>query len=74
MAPSDENNTRDRLIALEVEVRHLSESLSSYGEKVNDMHNLLMQARGMKWLIIAMAAIAGFVSATLTKYIPFLRS
>jgi hypothetical protein len=72
MSSSDEN-TRDRLIALEVEVRHLGESLSSYGEKVNAMHNLLMQAKGMKYLIMLMATIGGAVSALAVKYFPFLR-
>jgi hypothetical protein len=33
----------------------------------------LMAAKGMRILIVAMAAVAGFVSATLAKYIPFLR-
>lgn len=68
-----EADTRDRLIALEVEVRHLGESLSKYGEKVNAMHDLLMAAKGMRVLIVFMAAAAGFFSAVVAKYIPFMR-
>ena len=70
MNPLD-NDTRDRLIALEVEVRHLGESLANYGEKVNVMHEILVAAKGMRWLIVFMAALAGFVASFASKYLPF---
>jgi predicted exporter len=72
MSPS-ESDTRDRLIALEVEVRHLAETLSEYGEKVKVMHDILVAAKGMRWLIVAMAATSGFMASFATKFIPFWR-
>jgi hypothetical protein len=32
-----------------------------------------MQARGMRWLIVAMAATSGFMASFATKFIPFWR-
>ena len=67
------DDSRDRLIRLESNMTHMERQLSDMQSKVNAMHELLMQAKGMRILIVAMAAVAGFVSATLAKYIPFLR-
>ena len=76
-APSDRvpmtDDTRDRLIRVESNMEHMEKQLTDMQRKVDAMYDLLMQARGMKWLIVAMAAIAGFVSATVAKYVPFLR-
>ncbi len=67
------DDERDRLTRLEVQFTHLSKSMDDTHEKVTRMYELLMQAKGMKYLIVIMAAVAGFVSATLAKYIPFMR-
>jgi hypothetical protein len=67
------DDERDRLTRLEVQFSHLSKSMEDTHEKVTRMYELLMQAKGMKYLIVIMAAVAGFVSATLAKYIPFMR-
>lgn len=64
------DDTRERLITLEVEVRHLTAQLSDTASKVNEMHALLMQARGARWVIVALAALAGFFASFLTKFIP----
>jgi hypothetical protein len=64
------DDTRERLITLEVEVRHLQAQLSDTAAKVNEMHALLMQARGARWVIVALAALAGFFASFLTKFIP----
>lgn len=64
------DDTRERLITLEVEVRHLQAQLSDAAIKVNEMHALLMQARGARWVIIALAALAGFFASFITKFIP----
>jgi hypothetical protein len=38
------------------------------------MHDLLMQAKGMKYLIMLMATVGGALSALAVKYLPFIRS
>jgi hypothetical protein len=64
---------RDRLTRLEVQFQHLSKSVDDTHQKVTVMHDLLMQAKGMRWLIVTMAAIAGFVASFAAKYLPFMR-
>jgi hypothetical protein len=67
------DDERDRLTRLEVQFEHLSESMDDTRAKVTVMHDLLMQAKGMRMLIVIMAGVSGFVTALATKYIPFLR-
>jgi Mg2+ and Co2+ transporter CorA len=65
------DDTRDRVIRLEANLEHVTEQLSDMQKKVNEMHDLLMQARGVRWVIIAMAAVSGFVASFASKYLPF---
>jgi hypothetical protein len=63
------DDTRDRVIRLETQMENMSAQLNDMQVKVNAMHDLLMQARGVRWLIIAMAAIAGFCASIASKYL-----
>lgn len=65
------DDTRDRVIRLETEIDHITEQLNDMQKKVTAMHDLLMQAKGMKWLIVTMAALAGFAASFASKYLPF---
>lgn len=65
------DDTRDMVIRLETEVEHIQVQLADMQEKVNAMHDLLMQAKGMRWLIVTMAAVAGFAASFAAKYLPF---
>ena len=69
---SIETDTRDRTIKLEADVEHLTDKVAEISDKVNEMHALLLQAKGARWAILAMAAIGGFVSAKLSTYVPWL--
>lgn len=62
---------RSRIVALEVEMRHLRSDFRETKEKVSEMHELLLQARGAKYVIVASAAVGGFVSAKLAPFIPW---
>lgn len=68
---SQQDDTRDRMIRLESEVEHITSQLDDVQKKVDAMHDLLMQAKGMHWLIVGMAATGGFLSAFVAKLIPF---
>lgn len=63
-----------RLTRLEVQFEHLSKALDDTHKKVTDMHELLLQAKGAKYLIVGMAAIAGFASSFAAKLFPFMGS
>lgn len=67
-----ETDTRDRTIKLEADVEHLTKKLEGVSTKVDEMHALLLQAKGAQWAILAMAAIGGFVSAKLSMFFPWL--
>lgn len=69
---SVETDTRDRTIKLESDVEHLAEKLDGVSKKVDEMHALLLQAKGARWAILAMAAIGGFVSAKVATFFPWL--
>ena len=65
------DDTRDRVIRIETQLEHVTQQLADTQTKVNEMHDLLMQARGMRWLIVGMAAVAGFLASFASKYLPF---
>lgn len=66
------DDTRERVAALEVELKHVSIQLEGMAQKVNEMHALLLSARGARWLILTAAAVGGFVSAKLAAFMPWL--
>jgi len=63
-----------RIAVLETEMKHLNEKLEDTHVKVSQMHDLLMQAKGAKWFIVGMAAIAGFGASFAAKWISFFGS
>lgn len=65
---------RDRLMKLETQFAHLKSQLDDTHEKVTVMHDLLMQAKGAKWFIVGMAAIAGFAASFMAKMFPYFGS
>lgn len=40
--------------------------LNDISGKVKEMHELLTQAKGVRWAVLAMAGVGGFVAAKLT--------
>lgn len=63
-----------RIAVLENEMRHLNEKLEDTHAKVIIMHDLLMQAKGARWFIVGMAAIAGFGASFAAKWVSFFGS
>lgn len=62
-------DTRDRVIRLETKLGHVEQQLSEMQPKLNEMHDLLMQARGARWMIVAVAALAGFLASFASKWL-----
>lgn len=54
-----------RLTALEVEHKHMSNAIDKMSSKVDEMHQLLTQARGARWAILAVVAISSFFAGKL---------
>lgn len=70
-AVTNSTDTRDKVIKLETDMKHLTEQVDSMASKVTAMHELLVQARGLKWLIVTAAAVGGFVSAKIGAFFPW---
>lgn len=66
------DNTRDKVIALETKVDSLSLKVDKLNDTVTTLNELLLQAKGARWVIGIMIAIGAFMAGSLLKYIPFL--
>ena len=51
----------ERLAVLE-QVSHMEAELGRMSAKVDEMHTILLQARGVRWAIIALAGLVGFLA------------
>ena len=56
------DDTRERLAALEVEVRNLTKHVASMAETLDALNMILNQAKGARWAVLGVAALAGFFS------------
>ena len=52
----------ERLAVLEQKVSHMEEELDRMSAKVDEMHAILLQARGVRWAIIAVSGLVGFLA------------
>jgi hypothetical protein len=50
------------LAILEQQVSHMEAELERMSGKVDEMHAILLQARGVRWAIIALAGLVGFLA------------
>lgn len=67
------DDTRERIVALEVKVDHLSEQLRLAAKKLDDIHADWQKAKGAKWIMAGMAGIAGAASTFVIKFWPFVK-
>mgnify|MGYP000187324216 CR=1 FL=1 len=63
------DDTRDRLIALEVEVRNLTKLVENMSVTLEKVDGVLQQATGAKWLVIVLAGVMGFFTSKATTLI-----
>lgn len=67
------DDTRERIVALEVKVDHLSEQLRMAAKKLDDIHADWQKVKGAKWIMAGMAGIAGAASTFVIKFWPFVK-
>lgn len=67
------DDTRDRVVALEVKVEHLSQTVKSMDKNVTEMHELLLKAKGARYVLVLSAAVGGFISAKLAPFVPWFK-
>lgn len=66
------DDTRDKVISLEVKVEHLSKVIEDMDEKITELHEIMIAARGAKWAILGVAGMAGFLAAKLSPLVAWL--
>lgn len=64
-------DTRDRVIKLEGKVEQLEKTIESMDAKVSEMHELLIQAKGARWMLMFLVALGGFVAAKITPFMSY---
>lgn len=69
----DDADDRERLITMEVEVRHLTAKVDAMARQVQEMHDLLLRLRGAQWLALGLMAAIGFLGAKASGLIALLR-
>ncbi len=62
---------RERVAKLEVQIAHLADKLDDTHQKVEEMHAILLQAKGARWVIIGLAGLAGLASGLFAKLLPW---
>jgi hypothetical protein len=55
----------ERLAVLEEKVRSMESTLKEMSIEVHEIHDVLMKAKGARWVVAAAASIAGFCSGVL---------
>lgn len=62
----------ERLVKLETEFEHMAAKVDHMAKQVEEMHSLLLQAKGARWAVLGMATIGGFLSAKIGALIPWI--
>lgn len=60
-----------RIAVLEASQRFMQQQLAEMSSKVNEMHEVLLQARGAKWAILGVAGLAGFLAGKVSMFASF---
>jgi hypothetical protein len=68
---TNEELLRERVAKLEVHMQHLATKVDDTHQKVEEMHAILLQAKGARWVIIGLAGVAGLASGVIAKLVPW---
>jgi hypothetical protein len=72
MTMGDSMEIRDKVIRLEAQVEHLTTTVDHMAGKLDDLHEVFLQAKGARWLLMAMAGIGGALAGFAAKWVPFI--
>ena len=64
-------DNHERLVRLETRHEHMTKRVDAMAGKVNEMHELLMQARGARWAILGIASLGGFIAGKVASLFPW---
>ena len=52
----------ERLAVGEQKLSHMGAEVDKIATKVDEMHTILLQARGVRWAVVALSGLVGFVT------------
>lgn len=64
----------ERLATLEEKARAAEDDIHEMRQKIDEMHAIIMQAKGARWALMAMAAVGGGIAGFAAKFLPFFRT
>lgn len=65
------SNEVERIAVLEANQRYMEHKIDQMASKVDEMHEVLLQARGARWAIVGVAGLAGFLASKLASVAAF---
>lgn len=54
---------RERVLRVEMEISAQNKQMEKLIQQTGEVHDLLLQVKGAKWLVLVLAAIIGFVAS-----------
>ena len=63
----------ERIAVLEANQRHHDSKIDNMSKKVDEMHEVLLQAKGARWAILGVASMAGFFAGKFGAFFPGLK-
>ena len=61
----------ERIAVLEANYQHTIKTMDTMAEQLQEVHDLLLKAKGMKWLILTMVVVTGTVSTVIVWFASF---
>ncbi len=58
----------ERIAVLETQIKHMDVELENISRKVNEMHAMLLQAKGFRYALVAFVSVVSFVTGTLLPW------
>jgi len=61
----DPGKLRERIAILETSRDHMAEQIDTMAKQLAEVHEVLLQAKGARWMLISLAVVIGFVVGNL---------
>lgn len=61
----------ERIAVLEANYQHTIKTMDTMAEQLQEVHDLLLKAKGVKWLILTMITVTGAISTVIVWFASF---
>lgn len=67
---TEREDLRERVARLEIQMQHVSQKVDAIQPKMDVVHDILTQARGVRWFVITLVGVAAFFAGKLGAIAP----